>query len=48
LKWFELLPGMIQIHKQACITPNLFNVDLKSALSMCGFEIGFMLGSLWG
>ena len=48
LKWLEIMPNLISSYKEAIQTPNLFNVDLSAAISMCGYELSFILGSIWG
>ena len=39
LKWLEIMPLFVASYKEAIVTPNLFNVDLHSAISMCGYEL---------
>jgi len=48
LKWFEIMPSHLSSFKEALQTPNLFNVDLSAAIAMCGYELSFILGSIWG
>jgi hypothetical protein len=48
LKWYELIPSYITAWREAIITPNLFNVDLSAAISLCCYEISSINGKLFG
>jgi len=48
LKWYELIPSYITAWREAITTPNLFNVDLSAAISLCCYEISSINGKLFG
>jgi len=48
LQWYEILPNCVSAWKEAQVTPNLMNVDLQAALSLCGYELSQIFGKMWG
>ncbi len=48
LKWYQLIPSYVTQWKEAVATPNLFNVDLSAAISLCCYEVSHIFGRLFG
>ncbi len=48
IKWYQLIPSYVPAWREAVVTPNLFNVDLSAAISLCCYEISQIFGKLFG
>lgn len=48
IRWYQLIPSYASSWKEAIATPNLFNVDLSAAISLCCYEVSNIFGKLFG
>jgi len=47
-KWVEIFPKYADLYKLNKQYPDLFAVDLKTAVAMCGYELIEMIGVAFG